>query len=47
MAVIPRRADRTKRHPCDAWLDRERNLFERLVNRLKQFRHVATGCGEG
>lgn len=41
-AVIPSRPDRTKRLPCDFRLYRERNLVERLINKLKQFRRVAT-----
>jgi transposase len=41
-AVIPSRPDRAKRLPCDFCLYTERNLVERLINRLKQFRRVAT-----
>jgi len=41
-AVIPSRPDRTRRLPCDFRLYRERNLVERLINKLKQFRRVAT-----
>lgn len=40
--MIPSRPDRTKRLPCDFRLYRERNLVERLINKLKQFRRVAT-----
>ena len=42
IAVIPSRPDRAKRLPCDFRLYRERNVVERLINRLKQFRRVAT-----
>lgn len=41
-AVIPSRPDRSQRIACDFRLYRERNLVERLVGRLKQFRRVAT-----
>ncbi len=41
-AVIPRKQDerRTRRFDRDAY--RERNRVERLINRLKQFRRIAT-----
>ena len=45
-AVIPRRCDQRpddRRHaPLDRMRYRERNRVERLVNRLKQYRRVAT-----
>lgn len=41
-AVIPSRPDRSLKITCDFRLYRERNLVERLVGRLKQFRRVAT-----
>ena len=46
-AVIPRRRDQRpgdRRHrPFDRAVYRERNRVERLINRLKQYRRVATG----
>lgn len=46
LAVIPRRrdqrADRRGHRPFDASLYRERNRVERLIDRLKQSRRVAT-----
>lgn len=41
-AVIPSRPDRAKRLPCDWRMYRERNLVERLVNKLDHFRRVFT-----
>lgn len=41
-AVIPSRPDRSSRIPCDFRLYRERNVVERLIGRLKNFRRVAT-----
>jgi transposase len=40
--VIPRRKDERRRGPFDRTADRQRNVAERLVNRLKQFRRIAT-----
>ncbi|WP_157956225.1 IS5 family transposase [Acuticoccus yangtzensis] len=40
-AVIPSRPDRPSL-PCDVRLLSKRNLVERLINRQKQFRRVAT-----
>ena len=40
--VIPRRRDERRRGPFDRAAYRERNVAERLVNRLKQFRRIAT-----
>jgi transposase len=40
--VIPYRADQPARSSFDRCTYRERNRIERLVNRLKQFRRVAT-----
>ena len=40
--TIPRRRDERRRGPFDRALYRLRNRVERLVNRLKQFRRVAT-----
>jgi transposase len=40
--VIPRRADERQRGPFDRAAYRQRNVAERLVNRLKQFRRIAT-----
>ena len=39
--VIPRRANE-RRGPLDKERYRDRNRVERLINRLKQFRRVAT-----
>lgn len=41
-AVIPSHPDRSRRIACDWRMYRERNLVERLIGRLKQFRRVAT-----
>lgn len=41
-AVIPPRANRTEDIPYDKKLYRLRNLIERLVNKLKQNRRIAT-----
>lgn len=41
-AVIPRRKDELAPDVYDAALYRERNGVERLINRLKRFRAVAT-----
>lgn len=40
--TIPRRCDETRTGPFNRALYKERNRTERLVNRLKQFRRVAT-----
>jgi transposase len=40
--TIPRRADEHRRGPFDKAAYRLRNRVERLINRLKQFRRVAT-----
>ena len=41
-AVIPRRADQRRVGRFDSTAYRERNRVERLINRLKHFRRVAT-----
>jgi transposase len=41
-AVIPRRANEPQQHAFDRDRYRERNRVERLINRVKQFRRVAT-----
>ena len=41
-ATIPSHPDRSNRIACDWRMYRERNLVERLIGRLKQFRRVAT-----
>lgn len=41
-ATIPSHPDRSRRIACDWRMYRERNLVERLVGRLKQFRRVGT-----
>jgi transposase len=41
-AVIPPRANRTANIRYDKKLYRLRNLIERLVNKLKQYRRIAT-----
>ena len=41
-ATIPSHPDRSRRIACDWRMYRERNLVERLIGRLKQFRRVAT-----
>jgi transposase len=40
--VIPPKANRKIPRRCDFALYRERNLFERFFNKLKQFRAIAT-----
>ncbi len=40
--TIPRRRDETRTGPFNRTLYKERNYAERLINRLKQFRRVAT-----
>jgi transposase len=40
--VIPRRKDERRRGPFDHAAYRQRNVAEWLVNRLKQFRRIAT-----
>jgi transposase len=40
--TIPRRRDERRRGPFDRAAYRARNLVERLVNRCKQFRRLAT-----
>lgn len=41
-AVIPPRKKRTEPREYDKALYKERNLIERFINRIKQFRRVAT-----
>jgi transposase len=40
--TIPRKKDERRSGPFDREIYRTRNLIERLINRLKQFRRVAT-----
>jgi len=40
--VIPRRSNEQRRERFNRGLYRERNRVERLINRLKQFRRIAT-----
>ncbi len=40
--TIPRRCNETRTGPFNRALYKERNYVERLINRLKQFRRVAT-----
>jgi len=40
--VIPPRSNRIKPRSYDKFLYKDRNLIERLFNRLKQFRRIAT-----
>lgn len=40
--TIPRRRNETRTGPFNRALYKERNRIERLINRLKQFRRVAT-----
>jgi transposase len=40
--TIPRKKDERRSGPFDREVYRMRNLIERLINRLKQFRRVAT-----
>lgn len=41
-AVIPSTASRTKPYPLDKTAYRRRNVIERLFNRLKNWRRIAT-----
>ncbi len=41
-AVIPPRENRLEQRPYDKDLYKERNHLERFINRIKQFRSVAT-----
>ena len=40
--TIPRRRDQPRGGPFDRAVYRQRNRVERLINRLKQFRRIAT-----
>lgn len=40
--VIPPKANRKNPLPCDFRAYKDRNSIERIFNRLKQFRHIAT-----
>ena len=40
--TIRRRSDQTRTGPFDKAIYRERNRVERLINRLKQYRRIAT-----
>lgn len=40
--VIPPKSNRTDEIPFSARKYRQRNLVERCINKLKQFRHIAT-----
>jgi transposase len=40
--TIPRRSTETRTGPLNRTLYKERNRVERLINRLKQFRRIAT-----
>lgn len=40
--TIPRRTDQARGGPFDKQVYRNRNRVERLINRLKQFRRIAT-----
>ena len=42
--VIPPRSNRKTPRGYDVVLSKERNKVERCINRLKQFRRVATGA---
>ncbi len=42
VAVIPNNPPRTKKHPLDRQLYKERHVIECCFSRLKQFRRVAT-----
>lgn len=41
-STIPRKDNERRRGPFDRQLYRLRNLVERLINRMKQFRRIAT-----
>jgi transposase len=40
--TIPRKVNECRKGPFDRTLYKKRNLVERLINRLKQFRRLAT-----
>lgn len=41
-AIIPPKKNRTIQRTYDTWLYKERNIVERLFNKLKNFRRIAT-----
>ena len=41
-AVIPPRSNRKEKREYDRHLDKDRNLVERFINRVKQCRRIAT-----
>ena len=43
LPVIPNNPTRKRLQPCDAGLHRRRNLVERAVSNVKDWRRVATG----
>ncbi len=40
--IIPNKVNRVDPWPFDAWAYRDRNMIERLIGKLKQFRRIAT-----
>ena len=44
LAVIPPKADRTRRIPCDFHIYRWRHLIENFFCKLKEFKRVAMRC---
>jgi transposase len=40
--TIPQRSNQCHREPLDKETDRRRNIVERLINRLKHYRRLAT-----
>jgi transposase len=40
--VIPPRSNRKIQYECDKTIYRQRNIIERTINRLKDFRRIAT-----
>lgn len=42
--VIPPKANRKKQIACDFRAYKDRNRVERMFNKLKQFRRIATRC---
>ena len=45
--TIPRKINECRKGPFDREVYKQRNLVERLINRLKQFRRLATRDEKG
>ncbi|MCR6628588.1 MAG: transposase [Magnetospirillum sp.] len=45
LPAIPNKPTRKRHHPFDPTADKQRNLIERMLCRLKDFRRIATRYG--